>query len=467
MVEGSTALCARWAPLPWRHFIMNIETPPLCSFKSCSKATDFCCCRNVETFLCEQHLLKHLREFAVHDILPISVYGQHRIPGYFHRLKQRTETRPLGIQQLESNLSLIDTCIDQLSTTSVRLIKQLKKLSHSIIRQLKDLKLKLADEIQAAVMETESTRYLDDPDLQSPISRLLREFVPGSESLALFRYAINPWQVEEFVKYEVDPSIHSVLYAAPTKMCEIPQITGNVFRYLNLETGVSTYAKLSETFNFGTVFCQVNEGAIVALGSAPASQTAFWLKIDRASLTTLPKMAKVRQNPGVIKHADFVYAFGGYRLKCDASSSAEKYSLVAKEWTALPNMSHPRSHFNPCSMGGIIFLADVSKYYTLDTFNPATDEITPLPIQLPESLKGRSVAFVTDNELTIVALSQFVGRWRQGESGLRVIPATVAKGSLFTNVQPVRVGRNLFWVRAKDGKLVSFNLDSNTSNILE
>jgi len=162
----------------------------ICSIDKTSLSTLFCTCRHQVTFLCLNCLSQHMKLEFNHQTLPIGAFPYYQLPGYLERLRERLDVKDQAIAQLRANLSLVDTCLEQLISHVEELIIQLNCFAKETAARLSKLKLRLEQEITQALTEFEATVYEEQPRLRNSLASALRSFVPGSESLHLFTYRL-------------------------------------------------------------------------------------------------------------------------------------------------------------------------------------------------------------------------------------------------------------------------------------
>ena len=436
---------------------------PLCSSCTSIPATMFCLCDPQPVLLCTNCFPSHFTKTPsrIHHPYPIQAYSSRSIPGYFSRLEKRSSAIPPACQELRKNVTTVDECVSELGRRADALISAIREYVQTETDKLQRLKAQLQREVDEAVGEVERTLYEDDPGLRSKYGPILRTCGEDLSQLSLFSYQVTDslHNLPAVLKL-TDTSGTLATDPAPV----IPLIHGNSLQCLNLVTGGSVSAALAVTFSNSTVFCLIDADTVLSAGGKPSSTSAYCIRISTGETTPLPPMLVPRRLPGVLKHAGFVYLFGGSDGNKQLSS-CEKLSIAEKAWKPLPDMGYPRGGFSPCLFGEDVYLADVKREHRmLETFSIPRQTFTPHPLSIPPSLSSNSVGFLFEGELVIFTVDKQIGRWRvNGEGGFRVAKVAMKDtASGLSNVPPVRVGREVVWARWKDGGVVRFNVDTET-----
>ena len=456
---------------------MNSKRCCKCALDTAATVSDFCCCGNQETFLCKEHLSEHLKKNAVHIVLPVSTFGQHLISGFLEKLEKRKEAHWTGVAELQNNIRAIDTCIEQFTTKVEELVWCVTEFAQRTISDLHTHKAKLQTEIREAIAEAEAALYSESPILHSLIAKGLREFVPGQDRLVLFRYTMwgekLPQRIDDLIQYEVTlPSgktthrtTRSGYGSDNLTGAVLPIVSGSTLKRYNTLTEYTAVSSLSVSFSLSSVFCPIDSDSVLCLvGGNPPLSTAYILSLSKSTVTEIQPMTTPRILPGVIKTGNFAYLFGGGD-GIKAITASEKLDTVEKSWSVLPDMNHPRSGFSPCFFEDEIYLPDVGhSHRVIETFSVISEKYRILGVALPSSLSNSSVAFVAEGEMVVVTYSKQVGRWRIGtEEEFRTKSLSMRDyHSGLSNIPPVKIGRDVYWVRWNDGAPVKFNLDSRT-----
>ena len=426
-----------------------------CSTCQSTQASAFCLCRNTETFLCDRCLPEHFSKNLgwMHFAHPIALFKKREIPGFFERLQKRFLDVPKACDMLKGNLSAVDRSIRELEQKGEGLILSIKEYVFQETTRLLSLRAELEASINASVAEVMQTMEDDFPVFTSRFGRLLRS---GTDPcfLNIFSCQITSSHSHEPLKarYTIDD-------------CPImPSVSQNVLTRHQLLTGQTMSSILPVTFTEGAVFCLLDPNTLFCTGGNPELTTTYLLSLSQGSLAEQPGMLTPRRYPGIAQCGGFVYIFGGYDGVQD-TTSCEKFKISEKVWSRLPNMSKYRCGFAPCVLGDDIYLTDPARRHkTLEIFNVHTETFRESPVRIPSMISDNSVAFIADEVLTVITCSKQMGRLRLG--GGTVFEESVVGmqngSSGMSNIPPKKVGRMVYWVDFRLGKLVKFDLDRKT-----
>lgn len=430
-----------------------------CSNCSSLQAALFCMCEAEAVLLCTNCFPLHFTKFPgrIHHPYPTQAYPMRSVPGYFERLEKRSTEVPKACQELKKNLVEIDKCVEELASRAAAIITAIQEYVRTETEKLQRFRAQLQRDIESSVSEVERTLYDDSPALSSKYSPMLRCCGSDLTQLSLFNYHIS--DCGEDLKAVIELTDTS---GSTSRASSLPLIHGNVLQCLDLATDEISTATLSVSFSNSTVFCQLDSDVVLAIGGKPATTSVYQVALATATVTAEAQTLVPRRLPGVLKHGGFVYLFGGSD-GAKQLTACEKFAVKEKAWTALPDMTYARGGFSPCVFGSDIYLPDVKRdHRTLEVFNIPREDFRTVNVTIPASLSSNSVSFVLEGELILITVDKQLGRWRIGsEDSFRVSKLPMKEvASALSNIPPVRRGREVLWVRWKDGALVKFNMDT-------
>jgi hypothetical protein len=232
-------------------------------------------------------------------------------------------------------------------------------------------------------------------------------------------------------------------------------VFGFDLQVMNINTGQSSYSKLDQEFGDCWMFCLVHEQVVLGV----EAKRAIELNLISFKTTTVGELNIERRWPGMALLEEFIYAFGGNVTP--AISSCEKYNIKSKTWSRIGDMHAAKSCFTPCWVQSEIFLCCFhTKGSPFEAFNPATETFRCLPVGYQSSLNG-SVAFLVEDTIYIVAYEKILVKWKLAKQELEPsvkINLSSAKDLGSSNIPPVQIGKQVFWVCYSSGELVTFDL---------
>ena len=234
-----------------------------------------------------------------------------------------------------------------------------------------------------------------------------------------------------------------------------PCISLNSIYLINLHTGNFTVFRLATRIDSSWTFCLLSETRLFGLTDKKS------IEIDLVStLETLGNGTKMtRRWPGLGKNRDFVYIFGGQRVK-----TCEKYDFLSKIWTKIDDLHSPKAFFTPCRVNNEFFLCcfgDNSGPF--EAFNLLSESFRLLPVHFSHNSSG-TVAFYLQNQVNLLGNNglllqfhplngHFDGQTEVNFSGFPI----------YSNISPVCVGTKVYWGSLFTGNLVWF--DSGTGKL--
>jgi len=178
--------------------------------------------------------------------------------------------------------------------------------------------------------------------------------------------------------------------------------------------------------------------------------------VSQRYLVHTGKLKQPRYSHGAIEVVDQVFVFGGQGS--EKLASAEQ--LIGTEWKSCGQMHYPRTKFNPCCWGQLVYIVGGYQSF-MEIFDPATLEFTVVEVEVHEA--STSLAIVKEESELLVLFGE---EWRLYHLGCSVGPPVSAQHSLsavWSSCSPVILpaleqvyileetgkGRNVKWVNWK------------------
>ena len=426
--------------------------PPVCSLCVQNSASAFCLCDPSYPLLCASCLPSHTPA-SLHPTLPLPAYVHRSVPGYLDRVQTRIREIPEGCEELRKNVKRIDKCVRKLSQSAESVIASIREYVTSETEKLLRLRESLQADVETAIREVESTIFEDEPRLLHKLSPTLRTRGADVSTLSLFSYDITT--TAQCIQLDFCLSLPDTLDRV------LPIIHRNSLKKYNMETGETVSTQLSLSLSEYAVFCPTDSENVLGVGGYPSSSASYLLSLITGIVVPQHAMLTKRAFPGIIKQKSTVYVFGGLDGNTRTITASEKFEIGERVWKGVRSMKNPRCSFCPCEVGGLVYLLDAKAHKIIEVFNTATEEYHTLLIPHFPLLGNDSVAFIVNDELVMLTRNMQIGRWRfQTDSEFRVSTIKMNNNSSgSTNIPPVVVGREVFWVRWTDGVMVRFRVD--------
>lgn len=162
----------------------------------------------------------------------------------------------------------------------------------------------------------------------------------------------------------------------------IPVVTNTTLRIFDLTSLCWSRIPLSSPVKL-TYFMSIARLADCQLFVTGANLPLDTFQIDSLSglITALESLPTHRNNIGLIRDNNQIYAFCGY-----ASiflSTCEKYDIATKSWESLPEALSPRASFNPTVHKTLIYLLGGWSSGECEVFSTVSHHFAPLSLSLP------------------------------------------------------------------------------------
>lgn len=364
-------------------------------------AACFCLCGDEETLLCKSCYFDHFSQLTdrTHAPYHLAAYAHKYIPGYFERLQVRSASLPSAKEKVRKSIESVSQCIEELRAQVETFIFTLQEFTEAKVTELQQIQVQLEADFQASVSEVQRTFYDDEPMLHERFSEALR----GGDDEVPFSCQVHLSTPEATLQLTYTG------YSPAVPEERLFALVGSSWIEFALPSGDSQTTTLATEFEAGcSVIVLEGEQALV-LGDK-----ATLLNLNTMQLSELGKPSTSRVFAGILKHQSFIYAFGG---QSPAVCSCEVLDLEERSWDSLANMQQPRSAFTPCLYEESVYLADSSQVHrVIEVFDLSSKEFTALEMELPDSLRGRSVSFFVGSELVLLTNEGQEGRWQlEGE----------------------------------------------------
>lgn len=215
----------------------------------------------------------------------------------------------------------------------------------------------------------------------------------------------------------------------------------------------------------GVRTCMISEKVVMLVGGSERMRETSFVYAPTGTVELLESLLVPRNSPGVVKRGNFVYAFGG---NFEATRSCEKFNLLSRRWSRLPNMHRAKFAFTPVLYRDTILLPEVRQpEKVVEVFSVIPETFHLLSVEMPFSDTG-STAVMDDSDLVVITCHGQVGRWNVdlGVGKFRVEDFSGNRESLAYCVgTPVKVGRQVYWQGYDSTKLVVFALDGDTMTV--
>lgn len=405
----------------------------LCSCCAVKIAEFFCTCTDPETFLCDEHQLKHTRTSAGgHTIWPLSQLPHYKNPGYLLRLKAfpRVREEATGcVWQVEKAIAELTASVDEMKAA-------LSAFCVEKVRELQEIKANLQRDISLALEETERTLTENEPLLSTRYGPLLRDRTEKAAPLQLFSFTLETRPAHTFLSVTSKLTNPQDLLL-PAKFAGV--FNNRAFLY-DIDTQEFTRCTLSINFGGSGSYVQLDKNRLLCVGAKNASDSVYVLELPSFQLNALPSLCIARKNAGLGKVEEHVYVFGGDNGKV-CLRSCEKMQISSQRWTEMSSMTYTRSAFTPCHFCSLIYLVGATdKIRAVETFDPVTEIFAVLPVSLPLqlSLNQCSVAFVFNEKLCLLTQGKQMACWKiNTETEFRL---SSTEKVIWSNQQPLIVG---------------------------
>ena len=232
----------------------------------------------------------------------------------------------------------------------------------------------------------------------------------------------------------------------------LPGVYGNLLRVFSVSGGKRTTVHTQP--HSPSYFIMLDRVNALAL-----SESVFLVNLLTYEETPWPSMLSLRHSPGIIKHQQAVYVFGG--INRVFLKTSERLDILPQAWSHLPDMTNCRSGFTPSEYAGELYLPSAVKAdsETMEVFTVASQQFRLLGFHW--GITDARVSFVSDGELFVLTVNNLLGRWRvnSSETTFRVVsvPAQCEYCSQ-SNCTPLIVDRSVYWVSFESQKLVKLDL---------
>ena len=419
----------------------------ICEYGKAERATKFCTCGNRVTTFCTSHMSDHMLRNCFHNVLPIESLPFIQVPGYLEQLRKRLDAKDKVVELLCENVNRVEACRELLESQTQQMVMQLIRFSKEKSADLIRLKQVLEEEINQAKLEFETSIYEPNPNLQYPLTHILRNYEEGSNALQLFSYRLNLLDLSSklngLLVYEVKNG----------RVERVSNVVSTVIR----PTGVVNFSfpgrRWRELIPFSAAIAVTEYSASVTLatnrvfvcggltfGGNTHAAASFAYLIDGSEVRSLPNLKQSRVAPGVAARQKKVYVFGG-RIGSSPLNACESMDVEDAQWRRLACMRSARCFFNPCWCRDVLYLCGGTTRHC-ESFNPLSETFTKLSLTLEEESETTTVLH---NDEIVILTKQTIVRYSSQEQ--KVVRDRRPKSSMpWSMCIPMVVGNLVFTV---------------------
>lgn len=381
------------------------------------------------------------------------------------------------------NMQTIDKCVSELTTRIEATLAVIQKYKQDQLAEIQRIKAALQRTITEAKKDVEDHIYEDMYEPREAVAKAMWDFQPGA--LVLFSYVpVGQYQVNisnEGPKLPSKPAIplaqvNLTTNATPTSTpkdqsprsaasVDVPstsallRLTPSNFSYYNLTTQkFGRVIPLRPQIAAG----QMSSAALLPSGKIficgrdhPLSNQAFEIDPQTGISTTLSPMLIQRFGHAILPYKNCVFVFGGSGYDGHLKS-CEKFVYPNQQWTRLSDMLTGRDCFNPAQMNQFVFLLGGRDTISCEKYDIGNDMFTDLRVKLP--VAGHSVAVMVENSTIVVLQSGTVSRWALGNTEMEVTRSRAVPGTIWGNMSPVRVGRDIYISQFYQAKVLKITI---------
>jgi hypothetical protein len=419
----------------------------------------------------------------VHILLPIKARKHIRTPGYLERLRRRQISLENGLKEANMNMQTIDKCVSELTTRIEATLAVIQKYKQDQFAEIQRIKAALERTIAEARKEVEDHIYEDMYEPREAVAKAMWDFQPGA--LVLFSYVpVGQYQVNisnEGPKLPSKPviplaQVNLTTNATPTSTPkdQSPRSAASVdvpstSALLHLSSSNLSYYNLS-THSFGRAVSlqpqiatsQMSSATLLPSGKVfvcgrenPYSNQAFEIDPQTGISIALPSMRTPRFAHAVLAYKNSIFALGGSG-STGFLKSCEKFVYTNQQWTGLSDMITARDFFNPCQMRQFVFVLGGRNTNNCEKYDIGNDMFADLRVKLP--VAGHSVAVMIENSTIVVLQSGTVSRWTLGNAEVAVTRNKAVPGTIWGNMGPVRVGRDIYIPQFYQAKVLKITI---------
>lgn len=228
----------------------------------------------------------------------------------------------------------------------------------------------------------------------------------------------------------------------------------------HLKTGANERFALMWKFSDWTFFCRISAFRVLGVGNRPASPQTYIIGLRDGRLAEGRPLHIARSSPGLFKHEEQVYVFGGYDGKLDVLQT-EIYNISKGTWRVAAPMQFPRDGFSPCMWEEGIYLLDVGySHRAIERFSVQTETMETLAWHLPQMLSNNSLSYIHQGTVLLLTNVGQLAITAVCSQDWRTKQIVCKENTGLSNTPPMRLGNRLYWVRWHDGDLVQLDLDA-------
>lgn len=294
------------------------------------------------------------------------------------------------------------------------LIEDVKARKETALRDLQNKRIQLA--VQLGEMQTiiEAKRYEDSAEVVTVLDYYI---VKGYEfeadyDVKLFAGTLELQGIGKMLEKSVSVETISSLFDKQMGM-DIPVLKGKSLRLYNRKTLQIAQLELDQATRIdnATAYCYIGPTTIFAAGGQSHAEV-YMVNIENGKVEKGPNMTTLRFWVGIIYYKEHVFAFGGLNAYSQYLNTAEKYDLVSKSWTPLPNpLQRAKYRCSVCEHTSGLYISGVdASSSSIEHYNPNSEAFTLLrpdsnPIPSIVCCVGDELYHVRQDKIEVARLS--------------------------------------------------------------
>lgn len=437
---------------------LQVSQHNLCSQCETAKPHVFCTCQGEIMRLCQGCILYHINCFprSSHPLEPVEAESLIRNPGDLKTYVERKQIVECLVQEARTNLKTLDSFRQETLKSIKVLAELLQTYELEIDQQIKDKKSFLEQVIE----ELENAKYVECLDESNWAQALVKKCNSSNVSKIAKELNLISTQVN------LESAVEAIKGMATVKISKDPTRADPVVYYIKPRSKEFFFYKLREANSQKFCFpenlklkdvggwCEVPLLGVFFCGGCDNenfSNETYLIDETTLNPTRLPDMINARAFPAIVHYKNSIYVFGGYRGS--SIKSCEKFDLLKKFWTPLPDMPRPRSAFSVAVLDNKFYMAGDNK--AIDIFDPETNEFKESSIVLEETGSYTTMVGVENN----LVLFQNDKVWEINPSSQTTnVLARIPHSKWWSQFPPIVEDLNIYFSRYDENSLWNFNL---------
>lgn len=305
-------------------------------------ARTFCTCSLPLKKLCAECDIKHYENApeAAHFRHPVGAYAlatSGKVPMATFDKKQRFISSCLVC--IGQELNRFHAFKTQVEDEFDALIKAVTERKGAVLEKIITAKTQLSELLGKIPVTIRDKRHVESAEAVTPFENYI---LNGYESetdydLRLFTGTLELQGIEEIVENSVSVEVFSSLLEQERSLA-IPVLKGSNVRLFNRKTLQMTQFDMHQQYvliDSASAYCFIGPMTVFAVGGQNHSET-YVIDVSTGKIERGPNMTTIRGWMGIINYGQCVFAIGGLGGG-QSLNTAEKYGIVSKSWTPLPN----------------------------------------------------------------------------------------------------------------------------------